>query len=55
MADGRRLRFTCLSTIIWEKTGPGDVWKEARYHSSLLGVKAETDVAAVTENSRAGA
>jgi hypothetical protein len=36
----KRLRFCCLSTIIWKKVG--DSWKEARYHSSLLGVKDET-------------
>lgn len=36
----KRLRFSCLSTIIWKKVG--DTWKEARYHSSLLSVKDET-------------
>ena len=36
----KRLRFSCLSTIIWKKVG--HTWKEARYHSSLLGVKDET-------------
>ena len=49
MADGKRLRFSCLSTIIWKKTGPGETWKEARYHSSLLGVKDETEMPAVAE------
>ena len=38
--DGKRLRFSALSTIIWKRVG--DTWKEARYHSSLLGVKDET-------------
>lgn len=36
----KRLRFSCLSTIIWKKVG--DTWKEARYHSSLLSVRDET-------------
>jgi hypothetical protein len=38
---GQRLRFSCLSTIIWKKVG--EEWKEARYHSSLLGVKPEPE------------
>jgi hypothetical protein len=37
---GKRLRFTCISTIIWKKAG--DEWKEARYHSSLLNVRDES-------------
>ena len=44
--DGKRLRFSALSTIIWKRVG--DTWKEARYHSSLLGVKDETPAAAVS-------
>ncbi|MFN5171185.1 MAG: nuclear transport factor 2 family protein [Cyclobacteriaceae bacterium] len=35
----QRLRFGVLATIIWKKTTDG--WKEARYHSSLKGVKPE--------------
>ncbi|UYZ58261.1 nuclear transport factor 2 family protein [Hymenobacter latericus] len=37
--NGKRLRFSCLSTIVWKKVG--NAWKEARYHSSLLGVREE--------------
>lgn len=33
----KKLRFSCITTIIWKKTPNG--WKEARYHSSLLGVR----------------
>lgn len=33
----QKLRFSCIVTIIWKKTESG--WKEARYHSSLIGVK----------------
>lgn len=40
---GKRLRFSCLSTIIWKKVG--DTWKEARYHSSLLKVQEEPPTA----------
>lgn len=40
---GKRMRFSCLSTIIWKKVG--ETWKEARYHSSLLGVREETEPA----------
>jgi hypothetical protein len=41
---GKRMRFSCLSTIIWKKVG--EIWKEARYHSSLLGVREEIEPAA---------
>jgi len=37
IAGDQRLRFSVIATIIWKKQG-GE-WKEARYHSSLLGVK----------------
>lgn len=36
---GKRMRFSCLSTIIWKQVN--GAWKEARYHSSLLGVREE--------------
>ncbi len=36
---GKKLRFSCITTIIWKNTDNG--WKEARYHSSLIGVKEE--------------
>lgn len=39
VVGGKRLRFSCITTIIWKKTNHG--WKEARYHSSLIGVKEE--------------
>ena len=55
MADGKRLRFSCLSTIIWKKTGLGETWKEARYHSSLLGVQDETNALKPAETGTAGA
>ena len=35
--DNKKMRFSCIVTIIWKKTPDG--WKEARYHSSLIGVK----------------
>ena len=37
MASDQRLRFNAIATNIWKK--PVGKWKEARYHSSLLGVK----------------
>jgi len=35
----KTLKFSCITTIIWKHTLNG--WKEARYHSSLIGVKEE--------------
>lgn len=32
----QRLRFKVIATIIWKKVG--GIWKEARYHSSLISV-----------------
>ncbi len=37
IAGNQRMRFSVLATIIWKKTEHG--WQEARYHSSLTGVK----------------
>ncbi len=40
IAGGKRMRFAVIATIIWKRAG--EVWKEARYHSSLVQVKEET-------------
>lgn len=32
----QRLRFKVIATLIWKKVG--GLWKEARYHSSLISV-----------------
>ncbi|MGD1841126.1 MAG: nuclear transport factor 2 family protein [Thermonemataceae bacterium] len=37
IADEQQLKFKVLATIIWKKVG--DVWKESRYHSSLISVE----------------
>jgi len=39
VVGGKKMRFSVLSTIIWKRVG--DVWKESRYHCSLLKVKEE--------------
>jgi ketosteroid isomerase-like protein len=33
----QKMKFKAISTIIWKKVN--DVWKESRYHSSLVGVE----------------
>ncbi|MEO0332425.1 MAG: nuclear transport factor 2 family protein [Bacteroidota bacterium] len=37
----KRMRFSVIATIIWKKVG--EVWKEARYHSSLIKVEELAD------------
>lgn len=39
IAQGKRLRFSVLATIVWKREDEG--WKEARYHGSLLNVAEE--------------
>ncbi|MCU0319580.1 MAG: nuclear transport factor 2 family protein [Flavobacteriales bacterium] len=39
IAEGKRLRFSVLATIIWKRSKVG--WQEARYHSSLVKVVEE--------------
>lgn len=39
IAGGKRMRFSVIATIIWKQVD--EVWKEARYHSSLIKVESE--------------
>lgn len=37
----KNMRFGVIATIIWKKVD--NIWKEARYHSSLKGIKENND------------
>ncbi|MEO5832910.1 MAG: nuclear transport factor 2 family protein [Nakamurella sp.] len=37
VTDDEKLRFSVIATIIWKRVD--GVWKESRYHGSLLGVQ----------------
>lgn len=39
LADGKKMRFSVIATIIWKLDH--DVWRESRYHSSLVKVVEE--------------
>ena len=39
IVDNRKMRFAVIATIIWKKEE--GLWKESRYHSSLVNVKDE--------------
>lgn len=39
-AQGQKLRFKVIATIIWKLEN--DIWKESRYHSSLVSVGPDT-------------
>lgn len=46
IAGDKRMRFSVIATIIWKKVG--EIWKEARYHSSLIKVEELTGLSGST-------